>query len=126
VYIFYEHFGYFSGAFPVTLPANFRSYVSVPFYLAKLGVGLLLWLVACLVRWLRLMRSEYEELVTKTVTCSMASTFFFSKLSALCSWHKTKSHICLHRQSFVEWLNLEGIGDKKKKKSKSLRNCQRS
>jgi hypothetical protein len=34
-------------------------------------------------------------------------------LLALCSWHKTKSHICLLRQSFMEWLNLEGIGDKK-------------
>jgi hypothetical protein len=31
----------------------------------------------------------------------------------LCYWHKTKSHICLLRQSFMEWLNLEGIGDKK-------------
>jgi hypothetical protein len=35
------------------------------------------------------------------------------KISAMyvCSWHKTKSHNCLHCQSFVEWLNLEGIGD---------------
>jgi hypothetical protein len=24
-----------------------------------------------------------------------------------------KSHICLHSQSFMEWLNLEIIGDKK-------------
>jgi hypothetical protein len=31
----------------------------------------------------------------------------------LCFWHKTKSHICLHRQAFMEWLNLEGIGNKK-------------
>jgi hypothetical protein len=33
-----------------------------------------------------------------------------------CSWHKTKSHICLLRQSLMEWMNLEGIGTKKKKK----------
>jgi hypothetical protein len=39
----------------------------------------------------------------------------------LCSWHKTKSHICLHRQSFIGWLNLEGFGDKKKKKKKKNR-----
>jgi hypothetical protein len=32
----------------------------------------------------------------------------------LCSWHKTKRHICLLRQSLMEWLNLEGIEDKKK------------
>jgi hypothetical protein len=25
-------------------------------------------------------------------------------------------HVCLLRQSFLEWLNLEGIGDKKKNK----------
>jgi hypothetical protein len=31
----------------------------------------------------------------------------------LCSWHKTKSHICQYRQPFMEWLNLESIGDKK-------------
>jgi hypothetical protein len=30
-------------------------------------------------------------------------------ISVLCSWHKTKSHICLYRQFFIEWLNLEGI-----------------
>jgi hypothetical protein len=24
-----------------------------------------------------------------------------------------KNNICLYRQSFMEWLNLEGIGDKK-------------
>jgi hypothetical protein len=29
------------------------------------------------------------------------------------SCHKTKSHICPHRQSFMEWLSLECIGDKK-------------
>jgi hypothetical protein len=34
-------------------------------------------------------------------------------ISVLCSWHKTKSHIGLLCQSFMEWLNLEGIGDKK-------------
>jgi hypothetical protein len=34
----------------------------------------------------------------------------------LCSWHKTKGHICQYRQSFMEWLNLEGIGDKKQTK----------
>jgi hypothetical protein len=40
------------------------------------------------------------------------------KISAMyvCSWHKTKSHNCLHCQSFVEWLNLEGIGDTNLKK----------
>jgi hypothetical protein len=31
-----------------------------------------------------------------------------------CSWHKTKSHIWLYCQCFIQWLNLEGIGDKKK------------
>jgi hypothetical protein len=31
----------------------------------------------------------------------------------LCSWDWNKSHICLYRQSFMEWLNLEGICDKK-------------
>jgi hypothetical protein len=40
-----------------------------------------------------------------------------SLISVLCSWHKTKGHICQYRQSFMEWLNLEGIGDKKKKKN---------
>jgi hypothetical protein len=28
-------------------------------------------------------------------------------------------HICLLRQSFMEWLNLEGIGDKKRRKKTS-------
>jgi hypothetical protein len=36
----------------------------------------------------------------------------------LCSCHKTKSHICLLCQSFVEWLNLEGIDDIKNYKRK--------
>jgi hypothetical protein len=36
----------------------------------------------------------------------------------LCSWHKTKGPFCQYRQSFMEWLNLEGIGDKKKQKKK--------
>jgi hypothetical protein len=44
-----------------------------------------------------------------------------SLISVLCSWHKTKGHICQYRQSFMEWLNLEGIGDKKKKKILPLR-----
>jgi hypothetical protein len=31
---------------------------------------------------------------------------------------KQGSIICLLRQSFMEWLNLEGIGDKKRNKKK--------
>jgi hypothetical protein len=46
-----------------------------------------------------------------------------SLISVLCSWHKTKGHICQYRQSFMEWLNLEGIGDKKKKNSASSTNA---
>jgi hypothetical protein len=37
----------------------------------------------------------------------------------LCSWHKTNGPFCQYRQSFMEWLNLEGIGDKKKQKKKN-------
>jgi predicted TIM-barrel fold metal-dependent hydrolase len=30
--------------------------------------------------------------------------------------------VCQYRQSFMEWLNLEGIGDKKNKKKNNLVN----